>query len=306
LNPSIKKVWTTFQSGKTRREDWRRVQLSQLKKLIKENEEDLFEALYQDLHKNRMDAYSTETGFLVNQIEEAENCLSDWIAKKRITLPLAFQPGRSFVLFEPLGVVLILGAWNFPIQLLLGPLVAAIAAGNCAVLKPSEIAPKTSSILERLIPEYLDQDCFAVVEGGSAVVEHLMTERFHKIFFTGSQEVGRKLARTASKQLIPITLELGGKSPCIVDRSANVEVAAKRIVQGRFSNTGQMCIAPDYLLVHSRQIKPLVNCLKETITLFYGKYPQRSPDYGRIVNRHHFNRLLKLLEEGRVISGGTL
>jgi aldehyde dehydrogenase (NAD+) len=219
---------------------------------------------------------------------------------------MACQPGRSYIYRDPLGVVLIIGPWNYPLQLLLLPALGAIAAGNCVVLKPSELAPATSSLIARRLPEYLDAASVSVVEGGAAETTMLLAERFDHIFFTGGETVGRIVMQAAARHLTPVTLELGGKSPCIVDRHVDLEVAARRIVWGKFYNTGQTCVAPDYILAHKEIEERLLAKLKETVHEFFGDDPHSVADYGRIINERHYERLMGLLPgSGEIVTGGT-
>ncbi|HWC17322.1 MAG TPA: aldehyde dehydrogenase family protein, partial [Terriglobales bacterium] len=212
-------------------------------------------------------------------------------------------PARSWIIREPLGVVLIIGTWNYPVQLTLMPLVAAIAAGNCVIVKPSEVSAATSAALARLMPVYLDSNCIGVVEGGANETAALLNEKFNHIFYTGGARVGKIVAQAAAQSLTPVTLELGGKSPCIVDETANIEVAARRIAFGKFLNAGQTCIAPDYVLVHACREEELLAALKRAITDFYGDKPHSSPDYARIVNDQHFDRVSRLLVGNEVFVG---
>jgi aldehyde dehydrogenase (NAD+) len=205
---------------------------------------------------------------------------------------------------EPLGVVLVIAPWNYPVQLLLSPLIGAIAAGNCAVLKPSEVTPTVSRLLATLVPRYLDPACVALVEGGVDETTALLRERFDHVFYTGNGAVAKVVMRAAAEHLTPVTLELGGKSPCIVDRNVDLEIAARRIVWGKFLNAGQTCIAPDYVLVHESRESELLDAMKRTLRAFYGDDPKKSPDYGRVVNERHHRRLAVLLKDGEVVAGG--
>jgi aldehyde dehydrogenase (NAD+) len=230
--------------------------------------------------------------------------LAKWTRPERVATPIHLRPARSRIVREPLGVVLIIGPWNYPVQLLLGPLVGAIAAGNCAVLKPSEIAAHTSGVLAKLVRRYLDPECFAVFEGGVPETQAILAERFDHVFYTGNGSVAREVMAAAARHLTPVTLELGGKSPCIVDRDADLEVAARRIAWGKFMNAGQTCIAPDYVLVHQAREADLIDALRRTLREFYGEDPGRSPDFARIPNLRHHRRLAALLKDGDVVVGG--
>ena len=294
----------SFRGGRTRPASWRRAQLEALKALLKNEESSIFEALWADLRKPRLEAYLTEVGFVIGEIDDALEHLEKWMRPERKHTSLLAQPGRSWTTHDPLGVVLVIGAWNYPINLLLAPLVGALAGGNAAVLKPSEIAAHTSALMADLVPRYLDREAVSVVEGGAEETQALLDERFDLIFFTGGSHVGQIVLEKAAKHLTPVVLELGGKSPCLVDRDASLEVAARRIAWGRFSNAGQTCVAPDYVLVHEAVERELLAHLRAAVTSFYGDDPRVSPDYCRIVNDRNFERLSKLLRDGEVVCGG--
>jgi len=285
--------------------DWRRRQLGALIRMIDENVEIWSQALHDDLRKSKLEAFLSEVGFVRSEADYALKQFERWARPRATSTPLHVQPGKSRVVWEPLGVGLILGAWNYPLQLTLAPLVACIAAGNSAVLKPSEMAPATSRAIAELVPKYLDPESFAVVEGGVSVATDLLEQRFDKIFFTGNSAVARIVMTAAAKHLTPVILELGGKSPCIVDSSARANVAARRIVFGKFTNAGQTCVAPDYVLVVESFERDFLEALKRAIETFYGPDPQTSPNYARIVNARHFERLRGLLTDGEVVVGGT-
>ena len=248
----------TFRTGRTQSLDWRREQLQQLKALASEHAEELVAALQADFGKPTLEAFTTDVAAVAMDCSMAIKKLRRWTRPEKVATPIQQQPGRSRIVRDPLGVVLIIAPWNYPVQLLLSPLVGAIAAGNCAVLKPSEITPHTSAVLARLVPEYLDPDCITLVEGGIAETTELLSQRFDHIFYTGNGTVGRVVLEAAAKHLTPVTLELGGKSPCIIARDANIEVAARRIAWGKFLNAGQTCVAPDYILVHPDREQELV------------------------------------------------
>ena len=250
-----------------------------LEALLKKEESSIFEALWADLRKPRLEAYLTEVGFVIGEIDDALEHLDKWMKPERKHTSLLAQPGRSWTTHDPLGVVLVIGAWNYPVQLLLAPLVGALAGGNAAVLKPSEIAAHTSALMADLVPRYLDPEAVSVVEGGADETQALLDERFDLIFFTGGSHVGQIVLEKAAKHLTPVVLELGGKSPCLVDRDASLEVAARRIAWGRFSNAGQTCVAPDYVLVHEAVELELLAHLRAAVTSFYGDDPRVSPDY---------------------------
>jgi aldehyde dehydrogenase (NAD+) len=295
-----------FSTGITRPLAWRRDQLSRLEVLIQENTAELSGALHKDLGKCSSESWLTDLGLALSSVRSAQKKLGSWMAPERVRNPIALVPARSFVIREPLGVVLIISPWNYPVQLTLMPLVAAIAAGNCVVVKPSEISSCTSQVLARLIPLYLDSKCVAVVEGAADVATALLAERFDHIFYTGNPAIGRIVMEAAARHLTPVTLELGGKSPCIVDESAHLETAARRIVFGKFLNAGQTCIAPDYILVHESREQKLLTNLKAAISEFYGSDPRSNSDYGRIVNDRHFMRLRGLVGSGQLVVGGEM
>jgi aldehyde dehydrogenase (NAD+) len=275
-----------------------------LEHLLTEREQDILDALRNDLRKPAMEAFISEIGIVLSELRLTRKKLASWMKPQRVRTSLAAVPGRSFVLREPLGVALIIGAWNYPFHLICLPLVGALAAGNCVVLKPSELCPTVSAFLARWIPRYLDPKAVHVVEGGVPETTALLRERWDHIFFTGSARVGRVVMESAAKHLTPITLELGGKSPCIVDESANLDLAARRIVYGKFVNAGQTCVAPDYVLVHEQVHDALVNRLVSTIREFYGDEPKESSDFARIINRQHYARLTGLLEGADIVVGG--
>jgi aldehyde dehydrogenase (NAD+) len=294
----------TFRSGRTRPMAWRRTQLKRLKALLKENEQALADALHADLRKSFFESWSGEINFTVNEIDHSLAHMEDWARPRPVDTPIAFQPASSEVRKEPLGVSLIIGPWNYPVQLILAPLAAALSAGNCAVLKPSEVAEHTAEVLARLIPSYMDPDAVRVVTGSVPETTALLEQRFDHIFFTGSTAVGRIVMQAAAKHLTPVTLELGGKSPCIVAADAPMKVAARRILWGKLYNAGQTCVAPDYVLVERGAEGELLDAIRATLQDFYGPTPQRSADLARIINERHFDRLQGLLEGQDIAVGG--
>jgi aldehyde dehydrogenase (NAD+) len=295
----------TFNSGKTRPLAYRQQQLAGIARLLKERESEMLQALREDLGKPAPEAFASETSAIARELAYARRRLPSWMRPERASTPLIAQPGRSRIYREPLGVVLLIGPWNYPLQLILVQLISAIAAGNCVVLKPSELAPASSALLARLLPKYLDREIIRVVEGGPAETTALLAEEFDHIFYTGGGTVARIIAEAAAKHLTPVTLELGGKSPCIVDRNTDLEVAARRIVWGKFMNAGQTCIAPDYVLVHEAVEQALISRMTKTIREFYGSDPRTSPDYGRMINRRHHKRVMGLLQGGGdILIGG--
>ena len=284
--------------------DWRTSQLRALKRLIDENGDALCDAMWKDLRKSRFECEATEQGVVLAEISVTLKNLKKWMKPRRVSTPLYNQPGRSFIVHEPLGLSLIIGAWNYPINLTLAPLVGAIAGGNAAIIKPSEISVHSAKILAELIPKYLDPELFAVVQGGADETDLLLDKKFDTIFFTGSGTVGKIVMGKAAQHLTPVTLELGGKSPSVVLSDANIEVAARRIAWGKFMNAGQTCVAPDYVLVHPSIKEKFVNELKKSISQFYPGDIRSGPDYCRIINQKNFDRLKKLLDQSKTIWGG--
>ena len=302
----VGRMRATFDSGRTRDIAWRRGQLEALRRLLLEREGRLIEAIAADFSKPAFETQITETRNVVWEIDHALPRLSRWMRGRRTSVPWALWPGSGRIRPEPLGVALIIAPWNYPVQLLLSPLVGALAAGNCAVLKPSELTPNTSDALAELVAQYMDRDAVALVTGGAEASTALLAERFDHIFFTGGSRVGRVVMEAAAKHLTPITLELGGKSPCVVTADANLKIAAERIVWGKFLNAGQTCVAPDYVLVDRAQHDALIDAMAATITRFFGADPKQSPDFARIVNERHTERLAAYLKGGRVAVGGMV
>lgn len=300
----FKRLGASFMSGKTHSIGWRREQLKSVERMMNERESELFEALRKDLGKSPMEAFTTETSYVGGDAAHCRKNLSRWSRRTRVSTPIIGQPGKSWIQPEPLGVVLIIGAWNYPIQLVLAGMNAAIAAGNCVVIKPSELAPASSALLAELIPQYLDPDCIRVVEGGVPETSALLELPFDHILYTGSASVGRIVMAAAAKHLTPVTLELGGKSPCVVMPDANLETTAKRIAWGKFSNAGQICIAPDYLLTDAETEARLLPLLRQAVREMFGDDPQQSDSYCRIINDRHFERVSKLIDSGTVAFGG--
>lgn len=293
-----------FDSGVTRSYEFRVQQLRALKAAIQANEERILGALHADLRKPAYEAFITEVGFLYSEINHVLKHLAGWMKPRRVGTPLQMLPGRSAIHSEPRGRVLIIGPWNYPFQLILAPLVGAIAAGNAAVLKPSELAPATAAVLRDLVSQTFTAQYVAVVEGGVQTSQALLARRWDYIFFTGGGNVGRVVARAAAEHLTPMTLELGGKSPCIVAPDADLDLAARRIVWGKFLNAGQTCVAPDYLLVHHSIHDQLLTRMVDQIRTAYGDDPAASPDYTRIINERHFDRLVALLPGANIVTGG--
>lgn len=305
IAPKVAAARAAFDAGKTRPQSWRRATLERLRDLVEEREEQLLDALAADFGKPRFEAWTTELGFIVGDIDHTLAHLSTWMQPDRVATPLAFKPGTSHIVPEPMGVACVIAPWNYPVQLLLLPVVAAIAAGNSVVAKPSELAPHVSVELAALF-DAIGDDAVTMVAGGVAETTELLAQRFDHIVYTGNSRVARIVMRAAAENLTRVTLELGGKSPAIVSHKANVKVAARRIAWGKFMNAGQTCIAPDYVLVERSVHDEFVAALGTHIDSFYGKDPQASPDYARIVNEPHFHRLEKMLHSGTIaIGGGT-
>lgn len=293
-----------FQTGATRSADWRASQLTALKAMMKDHAEDFYDALWADLRRNRIDADWTDVKYISSEVDHVLAHLRRWMEPLPVSSPLVFAPSHSQVRSDPLGVALIIGTWNYPVMLTLSPLIAAISGGNTAVIKPSEVAPATAEVIARRLPEYLDRGAFSVVLGAVPETTALLEQQWDHIFFTGGPAVARIVMTAAAKRLTPVVLELGGKSPAIVHSSADLRVAARRIAHGRWNNAGQTCTAPDYVLVFKDVARPFLEQLKEVVLEFYGDDPQKSPDYGRIVNSHHFDRLTSLLASGTIFFGG--
>ncbi len=293
-----------FATGATKDLSFRLTQLRVLRKAITDNEDAIFRALKEDLNKPAFEAYGGESAIVLHEIDHALRHLRCWSKPRRVRTPLTHFPARCFIYPVPFGVALIVGPWNFPVQLMLAPLVGAIAAGNCAVLKPSIAAPRTSHLITKLISGNFDPAYVSIIEGGAETAQALFAERFDHVFFTGGVVTGKLVMAAAAKHLTPVTLELGGKNPCIVDADIDLDVAARRIVFGKFFNAGQSCVAVDYLLVDRRVKQALLSRILKYTVDFYGEDASRSPDFCRIVNEHHFDRLLGLLHTGDIIIGG--
>jgi aldehyde dehydrogenase (NAD+) len=304
IAPKVDAARAVFDAGITRPLSWRQSTLKRIRDLIEERESQLLDALAADFGKPRFEAWTTELGFTISEINHALAHLGSWMQPTKVATPVMFKPGSSTIVPEPVGVACVIAPWNYPVQLLLLPMVAAISAGNAVIGKPSELAPETAAELASLI-EAIDDPAIAAVQGGVAESTELLAQRFDHILYTGNSRVARIVMRAAAEHLTPVTLELGGKSPAIVSRHANVDVAARRIAWGKFLNAGQTCIAPDYVLVERPVHDELVAALGRHITEFYGRDPQASGDYARIVNEPHFHRLEKMLHCGAVAFGGV-
>src|SRR5262252_4835933 len=293
-----------FQSGATRSAKWRRKQLIALRAMMKDHAEEFYGALWKDLHRNRVDSDWTDVKYITSEANHALAHLRRWMKPLSVSTPFVLTPSRAQVRFDPLGVGLIIGTWNYPVMLTLSPLIAAISGGNAAVIKPSELSAATAGVIAKRLPEYLDREAFSVVLGAVPETTALLEQKWDHIFFTGGTTVAKVVMTAAAKTLTPVVLELGGKSPTIVHSSADLRVAARRIAHGRWSNAGQTCTAPDYVLVFKDVARPFLEHVKETLVRFYGEDPQRSLDYGRIVSDRHFDRLVRLLASGTIYHGG--
>ncbi len=300
----VDRLRATFDAGRTRPLKWRRAQLDAMQRMLEENEDAIAGALHADLAKPAQEVVLGETALLFGEIRHARSRMERWARPRKVATPPVAQPGRSFIQPEPLGVALIIGAWNYPVQLLLAPLIPAIAAGNCAVLKPSEITPNASRVLAELVPKYLDREAFAVVEGAVPETTALLEQKWDHVFYTGGAAVGRIVMKAAAEHLTPVTLELGGKSPAIIDGDADLKSAARRLAWGKALNAGQTCIAPDYVLVSKGQKAPLIEALRKQFRNMLGPDPLASDDYAAVVNDRHFERLTGLLKQGRAVIGG--
>ncbi len=300
----LEKQHRLFQEGATLPVSFRLSQLQKLKDGIRRYEEKLDRALEADLGKSRMESYMCEIGLTLSELTWMQKHLRSLVREKRVSTPLAQFAARSFRSPSPYGTVLIMSPWNYPVLLALGPLIDAIAAGNTVVIKPSAYAEHTSAVLKEMLKECFPSEYVAVVTGGRAENKALLEQRFDKIFFTGGKTVGREVLRHAAEYLTPVTLELGGKSPCIVDKSAKIPLAAKRIVFGKYLNCGQTCVAPDYILCDRTVYAELILALQKEITTQFGEDPLKNPDYGKIINRKHYDRIMGLIDPDKVVCGG--
>ncbi|MBS0628747.1 MAG: aldehyde dehydrogenase [Verrucomicrobia bacterium] len=294
-----------FNSGATLSLDFRLEQLKKLQQVIEDHESEIYEALKQDLNRDETSAFFGDIAIPLLNFKKTLKGLKKWMTPKKVHTPFPlFWPGRSEIHYEPYGVALIISPWNYPFQLSFGPLIAAIAAGNCVILKPSEVSAHSEKLLVRLINENFPAEFIHVVTGGPAETQKLLEEHFDYILYTGNTRGGKIVMTAAAKHLTPVTLELGGKSPCIVDESADLDYSAQRIALGKFFNAGQTCIAPDYIYVHKDRKEELLKRIEKITNEFYGQDPARSPSYGKIISKNQFERLSKLLQNGRVIFGG--
>lgn len=294
-----------YLTGATRDTAFRAEQLKRLREALISREQDILEALAADLNKSEQESFVTEIGMVYKELSFAIKHLHKWVRPKRVKTAITHTGSRGIIHPEPYGTVLIIAPWNYPWQLSVAPLIGAMSAGNTVILKPSELTPNVAGVLASMIRETFAEEYISVVEGGPEISTQLLAQPVDYIFFTGSTQVGKIVMEAAAKQLIPVTLELGGKSPCIVHEDAPLSLTAKRIIFGKFTNAGQTCIAPDYLYVHRSVKDRLVQHMIEAITEFYGSEPLKSSEYGRIVSGKHFNRLTALLDDGKVLYGGT-
>lgn len=302
--PSLNVMQAHFETGVTHSLQWRRAQLATLERLLRENEKPIFAALHKDLGKSETEAFATELGLLYAELRHTKTHLKRWMRNTRLWPGLHNMPARAYLTPQPLGVVLIIAPWNYPLMLALGPLIGALAAGNCAVVKPSELTPETSALIHRLVDQYFQPAAVKVVEGAVPETTALLQQGFDHIFFTGSEAVGKIVMRAAADHLTPVTLELGGKSPCILTPSADMKTAVRRIAWGKSLNAGQTCVAPDYVLALPGTSQAFKAAFAKEIQGFFGPDPSQSPDYPRIVGQGHFDRLTAMMSADHVAFGG--
>jgi aldehyde dehydrogenase (NAD+) len=293
-----------YSSGKTKPLETRKAHLNKLAEVLRKNESKILKALHDDLNKSEREAYTTEIGILLEEINYTLKNLDSWAKPKKVKTAVTHIGSKGYRIPEPYGAALIIAPWNYPIQLAISPLIGALAAGNTAIVKPSELTPNTSRVLSEIFEASFDRELVYIMEGGIETNQLLLDQPFDYIFFTGSVPVGKIVMEAASKRLIPVTLELGGKSPCIVHEDADLSLAAKRIAFGKLANSGQTCIAPDYLFVHRSAEQKFIEEFKKAVHEFYGEEPLKSDQYGKIVNERHYNRLKSYLEDGEVMYGG--
>ena len=297
---------TYYMEGKTRALSARIDALNRLEQSILTYEQELYQALRSDLGKSRAESYMCEVGLTLSELRYVRRHVKSWSRNRRVHTPLAQFHAASFTVQEPYGVVLIMSPWNYPMLLTLEPLIGALAAGNCCVLKPSAYSPATSAVMAKLIREAFPSDYVTVIEGGRKENEDLLNQKFDYIFFTGGVNVGKLVMEKASAHLTPVTLELGGKSPCIVDHTANIPLTARRLVFGKYLNCGQTCVAPDYVLVEKPVKEKLLTCIKEEIRRMFGEHPLENPDYGKMINQKHFDRVRGLIDPMKLVAGGQV
>ncbi|XP_021699434.1 aldehyde dehydrogenase, dimeric NADP-preferring isoform X10 [Aedes aegypti] len=300
----VQQLHTTFASGKTRDVDFREQQLKNLLRMYEENSAEMVNVLAADLRKHKQEAHVLEIDFLINDIRNTIFNFREWVKPEKPEKTMVNIMDGVYIYKDPYGVVLVIGAWNYPLQLTLVPVAAAIAAGNCVLIKPSEVAGATSKFIAETIPKYLDSECYRVVEGGAKETSEILRQKFDYVFYTGSGRVGRIVHQACNENLTPCTLELGGKSPCYIDSTADIPIATKRILWGKFINAGQTCIAPDYLLCSKQVQKQFLEEAKKILKEWYGNDPKDSPDLCRIINQQHFQRLSAMIKGANVAIGG--
>jgi aldehyde dehydrogenase (NAD+) len=300
----VSKQQQFFSDGTTRSVDFRKKKLRELKFLLQKNEQEFFQALHADFQKPAFETFETELMMIYQEIDHLLSNISGWASPKKVSGSWITFPSKNYIHSQPYGVSLVIGAWNYPLQLTINPALGSMAAGNCTILKPSEIASNTAGLLANIINNNFDAGFLHVVEGNAEVTQSLLHQPLDYIFFTGSKRVGKIVMKAAAEQLTPLTLELGGKSPAIVDRSADLQLAAKRIAWGKFINAGQTCVSPDYVYVHENDCDRFCELVHQHIKNFYGDDPSQSPDYARIINQKHFNRLVELIDSSKVRYGG--
>ena len=304
IEEMVKKQRAYFEEGQTLKVEQRIEALNRLEQGILNCEQELYAALKKDLGKSRAESYMCEVGLTLSELRFVRKHVRKWSREKRVLTPLAQFHAKSFMVQEPYGVVLVMSPWNYPVLLTLEPLIGALAAGNCCVLKPSAYSPATSAVMKRMIAETFPEEYVTVVEGGREENQNLLSQKFDYIFFTGGVQVGKMVMEKAAANLTPVTLELGGKSPCIIDKSANLKLAARRLAFGKYLNCGQTCVAPDYVLVHEAVKETFLTLLKAEICSMYGEEPLKNADYGKMINRKHFDRVLGLMNQEKLILGG--
>ena len=300
----VKKQRMYFAEGRTLAVGQRMEALKKLEQGILNCEQELYAALKKDLGKSRAESYMCEVGLTLSELRFVKKHVGKWSREKRVPTPLAQFHARSFTVQEPYGVVLVMSPWNYPVLLTMEPLIGALAAGNCCVLKPSAYSSATSAVMKKMIADVFPEEYVTVIEGGREENQNLLSQKFDYIFFTGGVQVGKMVMEKAAANLTPVTLELGGKSPCIIDKSANLKLTAKRLAFGKYLNCGQTCVAPDYVLVHEAVKEEFLKLLKSEIRAMYGEDPLKNPDYGKMINRKHFDRVLGLMKEEKLILGG--
>lgn len=304
MKTTIDKQKDFFDSGVSKNFSFRKDNLKSLYNAIEQNEKRIKDSLFADLGKSAGESYLTEIFILKNEIKHMISNLKNWMKPEKVSSDISLFPSKAKIYKEPLGLALIISPWNYPVQLSFTPLAAAIGAGCCSIIKPSEYSPNCSQVIKEIVSSCFDENYVSVVLGGKEVSQDLLKEKFDVIFFTGNSQVGKEVMKAAAENLTPVILELGGKSPCIVDESANIKLAAKRIMWGKLLNAGQTCVAPDYLLVHEAIKDKLINELKQAVETFYGSNPLENIDYPKIISKRHFQRAIKLLDNEKIIHGG--